>query len=247
MTRSPEIHELAAALAKAQSEMGTAARDGTNPHFGNQYATLASVLAACRGPLTKYQLSLVQSPTLVSAGDAQWIVQLETMLVHASGQFLSDVVAVPVPQITAQSLGSCVTYLRRYSLLSFTGLAPAGDDDDGEAATTAPSAPRAKARGKLGGASAAPPKAPAVAGVTEHVTGRVASIARRPIGAKGKEKYIVRLQDDAREYESWSNSVAVAAKDAQIAERDVELVFKAGRFGLEIVALHDPSQPEPPL
>ena len=80
MTRSPEIHELAAALAKAQSEMGTAARDGTNPHFGNQYATLASVLAACRGPLTKYQLSLVQSPTLVSAGDAQWIVQLETML-----------------------------------------------------------------------------------------------------------------------------------------------------------------------
>ena len=105
----------------------------------------------------------------------------QTMLVHASGQFLSDVVAVPVPQITAQSLGSCVTYLRRYSLLSFTGLAPAGDDDDGEAATTEPRRiPANAARPK-------PRRLPAADGVTERVTGRVASIARRRSGLRGKK------------------------------------------------------------
>jgi len=236
MTRSESINELATALAKAQSEMGTAARDGTNPHFGNQYPTLASVLAACRAPLTKHQLSLVQSPRLVSAADDRWIVELETMLVHASGQFLSDVVAVPVPQINAQTLGSCVTYLRRYSLLSFTGLAAANDDDDGQAATTAPSAaPRTKGR-----------KAPAAARVTETVTGRVASVARRVLPS-GKEKLIVKLQNDGRAFETWSVSTATAAKDAKASGADVELVFTAGKFGLELLQLRDPSIPEPPL
>jgi hypothetical protein len=235
MTRSPEINELAAALAHAQSEMGTAARDGTNPHFGNAYATLASVLSACRAPLTRHQLSLVQSPRLVSAGDGLWIVELETMLVHASGQFLADVVAVPVAQITAQSLGSCVTYLRRYSALSFTGLAPASDDDDGEAATAPTSAPRTK--GKK--ATAAPP-------VHDYVIGRVASVARRVLSS-GKEKYIVKLHGEPREFESWSATTATAVKDAKEHDHDVELTFKSGKWGLEIVQVRDPSQPEPPL
>lgn len=238
MTRSEQINELAAALAQAQSEMGTAARDGTNPHFGNAYATLASVLAACRGPLTKHALSLVQSPRLAGGGDDRWIVEVETTLFHASGQFLSDVVAVPVASITAQSLGSAVTYLRRYAALAFTGLAPAGDDDDdGEAATT-PRATRAKAKRD---------PAPAAAAPTERIIGRVASIARRKIGAQGKEKYIVKLQNDGREYETWSSTTATAAKDAQTAAVDVELVFRPGKFGLEILQLRDPSQPEPPL
>lgn len=244
MIRSDQINELAAALAKAQSEMGTAARDGTNPHFGNQYATLASVLAACRAPLTKYQLSLVQSPRIVSAGDERWIVELETMLVHASGQFLSDVVAVPVLQLTAQSLGSCVTYLRRYSMLSFTGLAPASDDDDGNAAVgdapaiarpAIPREPRAKAK-----------KTQAMDGVTQTIIGRVASVARRVL-ASGKEKLIVKLVNDAREFETWSKSVATAARDAKDLERDVELLFRPTKFGLDLLTIRNPHEPEPPL
>ncbi len=63
MTTSPEINELAAALAKAQGEMGGALKDSANPFFKSKYADLSSVWEACRAPLAKYGLSIVQIPS----------------------------------------------------------------------------------------------------------------------------------------------------------------------------------------
>jgi hypothetical protein len=62
MTTSESINEIAAALAKAQSEMGGAVKDSANPFFKSKYADLSSVWDACRGPLTKNGLSVVQFP-----------------------------------------------------------------------------------------------------------------------------------------------------------------------------------------
>jgi len=63
---------------------------------------------------------------------------------HSSGEYLSETVSVALAKQDAQSLGSALTYARRYSLASFVGIAP--EDDDGEAATrpTQNSAPRAE-------------------------------------------------------------------------------------------------------
>lgn len=130
-TRSDSIGALAAALAKAQAEIEGAAKDKTNPHYKNQYADLASVWNACRAPLTKNGLAVVQT---VSADGAT--VFVGTMLMHASGEWVADTLSMTAATPTPQGLGSCVTYARRYALAAMVGVAP--EDDDGQAASHPP-------------------------------------------------------------------------------------------------------------
>jgi len=131
MPTSPTIAALAAALVKAQSAMGGAKKDSTNPHFKTAYADLASVWDACRAPLANAGLSVVQ---LVSSDATHAIV--ETILAHSSGEWVSSTLAVPLTKVDAQGLGSAITYGRRYALAAIVGVCPA--DDDGEAAVARP-------------------------------------------------------------------------------------------------------------
>ena len=131
MNRSETINELATALSKAQAAMGTAKKGNENPHFRSKYADLASVWDACRAALTAHGLSVIQSPRMTFQG-ATGLVEMETTLLHASGQWISDTLIVPVSKLDAQGVGSAITYARRYALAAFVSVAP--DDDDGNAA-----------------------------------------------------------------------------------------------------------------
>lgn len=130
MTTSDSIKELAAALAKAQAEMGHALKDSTNPHYKSAYADLQSVREAAR-PLSAHGLAFIQSCRM-SQSDGQMVAEVETRLLHTSGEWMADTLAVPVSKPDAQGIGSALTYGRRYSLMSFAGIAPA--EDDGESA-----------------------------------------------------------------------------------------------------------------
>jgi hypothetical protein len=125
---SPSIAALAAALAKAQGEMEAAAKANVNPHFKSKYADLASVWDACRGPLSKHGLAVLQP---VSADGPR--VTVTTMLVHSSGEWIREALTMTAAQNTPQGVGSTITYGRRYGLSSMVGIAP--DDDDGNAAS----------------------------------------------------------------------------------------------------------------
>lgn len=127
MTTSETINEIAAALAQAQGEITGAVKDSANPFFKSKYADLASVWDACRAPLSKHGLAIVQSPRADGT-----LVTVETMLTHASGQWIRDSLSVVAKDDSPQAVGSAITYLRRYALQSFAGVAP--DDDDAEAA-----------------------------------------------------------------------------------------------------------------
>lgn len=127
--QSENIGELAAALAKAQAAMPNASKDATNPHFKSRYADLASIWDACRKPLSDNGLAIVQAPVASEPG----YVGLTTTLLHASGQWIAETVSAPLTQNTAQSVGSALTYLRRYALAAMVGVAP--DDDDGNTAS----------------------------------------------------------------------------------------------------------------
>jgi hypothetical protein len=127
MTTSGSINELAAALAKAQGEMGGAKKDAANPFFKSKYADLASVREACVGALSKHGIAVVQSPSAEGA-----VVSVVTLLVHSSGQWMRGVASCTAKDDSPQSVGSATTYLRRYALQSFSGIAP--EDDDAEAA-----------------------------------------------------------------------------------------------------------------
>jgi len=127
MTTSDSINELAAALAKAQGEMGDAVRACDNATFGSRYADLSSVWEACRAPLAKHEIAIVQSPSTEGAR-----VSVVTLLTHRSGQWLRGTISVTACDDSPQAVGSACTYLRRYALQAFAGVAPA--DDDAEAA-----------------------------------------------------------------------------------------------------------------
>jgi hypothetical protein len=131
MNQSECIAELSAALAKAQAVMEGAAKDSANPFFKSKYADLSAVWDACRKPLTDNGLSVVQTADFMP--DHPDMVCIETVLCHSSGEWIRGRLAVKPVKADPQSVGSCITYLRRYSLQSMVGIAP--EDDDGNAAS----------------------------------------------------------------------------------------------------------------
>jgi len=131
MKKSESIDELAKALALAQAEMKGAVKDSSNPFFKSSYADLTSVWEAIREPFTKHGLSFVQAVNF----DPQFPdhVFVETTMLHNSGEFIGGVIGMKPVKTDPQSVGSCVTYCRRYGLQALSGVAP--EDDDGNAAS----------------------------------------------------------------------------------------------------------------
>lgn len=137
-TSSRSLGALADALAKAQGDIEGAKKDANNPFFHSKYADLASVWEACRQPLSKNGLAVIQLPG--SNGQGLFV---DTILTHASGEWISSRLYVK-PGYTSregefvalsdpQALGSAITYGRRYGLQAIVGIAP--EDDDGNAAS----------------------------------------------------------------------------------------------------------------
>ena len=127
--QTEEIKELAEALAKAQAEIEGARKGAENPHFRSKYADLGAVWDACREPLTKHGLSIIQQPR--SADGKTYLV---TRVMHSSGQWIEDDgFPLILTKEDMQGLGSATTYARRYGLMAAVGIAP--EDDDGNAAS----------------------------------------------------------------------------------------------------------------
>lgn len=141
MNKTDSIANLAKSLALAQKEIKPAHFDATNPHFRNRYATLASVYEACRTPLAKNGLSVIQGVT-----DFEGHTYLETMLVHESGEYITSGTKLIVDKESMQGLGSAITYARRYALAAMIGVV-ADEDDDGNQASQNP--PRQTDRPKV--------------------------------------------------------------------------------------------------
>lgn len=145
MNQSPQLDQLFTALSKAQGEMSAAAKDCANPFFKSRYADLSSIWTACREPLSRNGLSVLQIVQPSDLGDV-----LHTTLGHSSGQYITS--SMPVRTKTEgkggneiQAYGATLTYLRRFSLAALVGVAP-DDDNDGnssayKAAQAQPKAP----------------------------------------------------------------------------------------------------------
>lgn len=137
MTESQPTPELNAALCKAQSEMGPARKGKVNPAFRSNYADLASVIEAVQ-PL--HDNGLAYSQLVAVDGD---IVGVRTVLRHVSGQTLDcGSMTARAKDASAQAIGSALTYLRRYSLMTACGIASADDDGQSAGKPSAPPPPR---------------------------------------------------------------------------------------------------------
>ena len=125
---SDKVDKLAGALSKAQSEIRGAEKKSTNPFFKSSYADLHTVIESAMPYLTKYGLSVIQGN---DGRTGEFYVT--TMLLHESGQWVKSKLRLPVEKPTAQSIGSTITYGRRYGLSAMVGIAQY--DDDGNVAS----------------------------------------------------------------------------------------------------------------
>ena len=143
------VGNLAAALAAVQLELpaikkaetgqvsGTT-KEGKYYSYEYSYADLAAVSAAIMPLLGKNGLAFTSWPTATPRGLA-----LRYFLMHKSGEQMDGEYPLPSgDRVTAQQLGSAITYARRYCLCAVTGVAP-DDDDDAAAADGKASAQRA--------------------------------------------------------------------------------------------------------
>ena len=144
--RSPQIGALAAALAKAQGEIGIALRDSkvdmqlrdNKGRVRYTYADLASVTSACRGPLAKNGLAISQPVSRNKDGSS---VVVTSILMHSSGEWISSELAMGLSSHTPQAVGIAITYCRRYALASLVGVVAADEDDETELAEHATAGP----------------------------------------------------------------------------------------------------------
>lgn len=128
MRTSEELNELATALVTAQGELKDITKNKQG--YGYMYATLESILAVTRPILAKNGLAVVQS----HGNDAN-LITVTTRIIHKSGQWLEDTGGVDYQVLrnmnNAQSVGSAITYLRRYQISSFLNIT-SDEDIDGE-------------------------------------------------------------------------------------------------------------------
>lgn len=150
---------LSKALLKAQGQMGKLIKDSVNPHLRNKYASLTSVIETVRQPLTDSGIVLYQSASTIDGG-----VMVRSMLIHGdSGESVEEQLLMPIDKPTPQSIGSAITYARRYLIMLQCGLAPDDeDDDDGNKASGRTQPQPAQAQ--------RPPQKPATNG-TQHRNG----------------------------------------------------------------------------
>jgi hypothetical protein len=123
------MKNIATALVKAQKAFAPALKNATNPHFRSKYVDLASCVDSVIGALNDNGIFLFQTTTEHPDG-----VICETSFLHESGERLDcGKLFFPSPKHDPQGFMSCLTYIRRASLMAATSQAP--EDDDGNAAS----------------------------------------------------------------------------------------------------------------
>jgi hypothetical protein len=161
MKMSESITAIAPALVKAQALIEGAVKDSSNPAFRSKYADLSAVLAVIREPMAQHDLCVLQSPARADGG-----VEVETLVLHKSGEWISQSCFIPINKWDAHGTGSGITYGRRYGLMSIFCIGT--EDDDGNTAVergpappvkkAVPPAPSAQAQAELMGKARAAAK-----------------------------------------------------------------------------------------
>jgi hypothetical protein len=123
------LNELAAGLVAAQGEFAAIPKTADNPFFKSKYAPLEAVVEVTQPILTKHGLAVAQFPTVLDGEPA-----LKTILLHSSGQSISDTMLLCAAKRDPQGQGAAITYARRFAFMSVLGLV-ADVDDDGNTAS----------------------------------------------------------------------------------------------------------------
>lgn len=130
ITKSETIIKLSKALVETQKELKQPLKDAKNPFFKSEYVPLENVAEAINQTATKYGLAFSQYATTTENGN----VSVGTIVFHESGEFIEYPPLILKPENTKpQSIGSAITYAKRYALSAIFGITSDKDDDGNKA------------------------------------------------------------------------------------------------------------------
>jgi ERF superfamily protein len=132
MKTSEMYQKIYEAFVLAQGEFEGAVKGSENPHFKSKFANMEEVVDGIKQAFKKHSLAFIQSVT----GEGPATI-LSTRIIHKSGEWIETYYPLTCKDWTnPQSVGSAMTYAKRYGLQAATGLPSI--DDDGHAATDRP-------------------------------------------------------------------------------------------------------------
>lgn len=128
-----EIGKILPALIKTQAEIPPMGKDKKNPHSKSEYLTLDKISSIVYPIANKNNIFISQLPVEKKTEEGQSI-GVDTILWHSSGEY------VLYPAVyyefekggrmnLTQSVGSIITYSKRYALTSIFGISTNEDDD----------------------------------------------------------------------------------------------------------------------
>lgn len=170
MGHSESLGEIAKALSAVQKDLQPAPFNGHNSFYNSKYADLNSVWESCRALLNANGLAVSQT---FEPSASEHCVDLITVLLHTSGEYLSGRLTVPygtgkdhAVKVDPQGMGIGIMYGRRYSLAAIVGII-ADTDTDGEGrATGRKPAPKPQQRQEPAPQQARPDDVPAPDSIT---------------------------------------------------------------------------------
>ena len=131
--KSESIKTILPLMIEAQAEMPQLSKDRDNPHAKSKYVTLDNILGNLLPLLNARDILLTQIPVEDHDGSNHRI-GVETVFLHKDGEYIKyppvfyDFEKGGRMNLT-QSVGSIISYARRYALTSILALSTAEDDD----------------------------------------------------------------------------------------------------------------------
>jgi ERF superfamily len=252
---SDTIGTIAAALAKAQAQLVNPEKslvatirfdEASGSERSFRYAPLSSGLDIVRKTLSQYEIATVQT---TSIDETAGIVRLNTVLAHASGEWIgSDWPVCSIGEIAApHRMGAALTYARRYALFTLVGIT--GEDDLDAPDLNTPTAPASRAEqpasqklGRLNGG-----REPSTQRSPTSRSAKAASIRNKPIlnpeaSAALREQLAAELKNvsSAEEAANWAHRV-IGDKNS-LAATDAACIEEAFQAKLVIFAADGPER-----
>jgi len=259
---SPSIAALATALAKAQIELANPEKSLTGtiePQAGEggarlfRYAPLSSGLEIVRKTLGQHEIATVQT---TAVDQASGIVNLTTILAHASGEWIaSDWPVCPIAETaTPHRMGAALTYARRYALFTLVGIA--GEDDLDAPDLISPSQPVSggdrrprHGNGPLNSKSASlaartpltRPHKPAAEATSNNTKAKLLDAVRLDIAASAQLRDLMlgELNEIGSEDEATKWAHRRLSEKNKLNETDAKHIEEAFRAKLRSFAIHD--------
>lgn len=130
------LDQIAPALVALQAAGLFVLEEKSNNQTRSRYADLTAIWIAIQPMLKAYGLAVLQPLGRIRSENGKFVLAIETLVLHSSGQWISSESEILVPTNDKLSVawwaGSAQTYGRRYALVSLLGIIT-GEDDDGQA------------------------------------------------------------------------------------------------------------------